>query len=143
MLPFAGYNMSEYFQHWLNLGAKLTEANAVLPKFYCVNWFRKNDDGKFVWPGYGENMRVLAWMVGRIDQTAQAQENVFGYSPNYGDLNWQGIEFTEAQFNQVISVDKESWREEFKLHEELFEQLAFGLPPILKETKAKLEKSLA
>jgi phosphoenolpyruvate carboxykinase (GTP) len=82
-------------------------------------------------------------MVGRIDQTAQAQENVFGYSPNYGDLNWQGIEFTEAQFNQVISVDKESWREEFKLHEELFEQLAFGLPPILKETKAKLEKSLA
>jgi phosphoenolpyruvate carboxykinase (GTP) len=143
MLPFAGYNMSEYFQHWLNLGAKLTEANAVLPKFYCVNWFRKNDDGKFVWPGYGENMRVLAWMVGRIDQTAQAQENVFGYSPNYGDLNWQGIEFTEAQFNQVISVDKASWREEFKLHEELFEQLAFGLPPILKETKAKLEKSLA
>jgi phosphoenolpyruvate carboxykinase (GTP) len=143
MLPFAGYNMSEYFQHWLNLGAKLTEANAVLPKFYCVNWFRKNDDGKFVWPGYGENMRVLAWMVGRIEQTAQAQENVFGYSPNYGDLNWQGIEFTEAQFNQVISVDKESWREEFKLHEELFEQLAFGLPPILKETKAKLEKSLA
>jgi phosphoenolpyruvate carboxykinase (GTP) len=143
MLPFAGYNMSEYFQHWLNLGEKLTQAGAVLPKFYCVNWFRKNADGKFVWPGYGENMRVLAWMVGRIEQTAQAEENVFGYSPSYSDLNWQGIEFTEAQFNQVISVDKESWREEFKLHEELFEQLAFGLPPILKETKAKLESSLA
>jgi phosphoenolpyruvate carboxykinase (GTP) len=143
MLPFAGYNMSEYFQHWLNLGNKLTQANAVLPKIFCVNWFRKGDDGKFVWPGYGENMRVLAWILGRVEQSAQAKENIFGYSPNYKDINWQGINFSEAQFNQVISVDKESWREELKLHEELFEQLAYGLPPVLKETKSKLENLLA
>jgi phosphoenolpyruvate carboxykinase (GTP) len=143
MLPFAGYNMSEYFQHWLNLGEKLTKADAVLPKIFCVNWFRKNDDGKFVWPGYGENMRVLAWMLGRVSETAQAQENIFGYSPNYQDINWRGIEFSEKQFNQVISVDKESWREELKLHDELFDQLAYGLPPILRDTKAKLENLLA
>jgi phosphoenolpyruvate carboxykinase (GTP) len=88
-------------------------------------------------------MRVLAWILGRVDQSAQATENIFGYSPNYKDINWQGINFSEAQFNQVISVDKESWREELKLHEELFEQLAYGLPPVLKETKSKLENLLA
>jgi phosphoenolpyruvate carboxykinase (GTP) len=143
MLPFAGYNMSEYFQHWLNLGEKLTQANTTLPKIFCVNWFRKNDDGKFVWPGYGENMRVLAWMLGRVDNSAHAEENIFGFSPSYKDLNWEGIDFSESQFNQVISVDKESWREELKLHEELFEQLAYGLPAVLRDTKAKLENLLA
>jgi phosphoenolpyruvate carboxykinase (GTP) len=143
MLPFAGYNMSEYFQHWLNLGTKLQDANAVLPKIFCVNWFRKGDDNKFVWPGYGENMRVLAWMLGRIDGTAKAEENIFGYSPSYQDLNWEGIQFTEAQFHQVISVDNESWREELKLHDELFEQLDFGMPVVLKEAKARLQKLLS
>jgi phosphoenolpyruvate carboxykinase (GTP) len=142
MLPFAGYNMSEYFQHWLNIGESLTATNATLPKFYCVNWFRKNDDGKFVWPGYGENMRVLAWIIGRIEGGAKANENIFGYSPSFTDLNWNGIDFTEAQFNQVISVDKQSWQEELKLHEELFNQLSYNLPEILRTTKAKLEESL-
>ena len=135
--------MSEYFQHWLNLGTKLQDANAVLPKIFCVNWFRKGDDNKFVWPGYGENMRVLAWMLGRIDGTAKAEENIFGYSPSYQDLNWEGIQFTEAQFHQVISVDNESWREELKLHDELFEQLDFGMPVVLKEAKARLQKLLS
>ncbi|MEY3776798.1 MAG: hypothetical protein RIR83_822, partial [Pseudomonadota bacterium] len=112
MLPFAGYNMSEYFQHWLDIGAQLESKQAVLPKIYCVNWFRKNDQGHFVWPGYGENMRVLAWMLGRVQGSAQALENVFGYSPSYQDLNWDGMPFTQEQFNQVISVDNASWREE-------------------------------
>ena len=142
MLPFAGYNMSEYFQHWLNIGDNLTATNATLPKFYCVNWFRKGDDGKFVWPGYGENMRVLAWIIGRIEGSAKANENIFGYSPSFTDLNWNGVDFTEAQFNQVISVDKQSWQEELKLHEELFDQLSYNLPEILRTTKAKLEDSL-
>jgi len=142
MLPFAGYNMSEYFQHWLNIGDNLTATNATLPKFYCVNWFRKGDDGKFVWPGYGENMRVLAWIIGRIEGSAKANENIFGYSPSFTDLNWNGVDFTEAQFNQVISVDKRSWQEELKLHEELFDQLSYNLPEILRTTKAKLEDSL-
>jgi phosphoenolpyruvate carboxykinase (GTP) len=143
MLPFAGYNMSEYFQHWLDIGAQLESKQAVLPKIYCVNWFRKNDQGQFVWPGYGENMRVLAWMLGRVQGSAQALENVFGYSPSYQDLNWDGMPFTQEQFNQVISVDNASWREELKLHEELFTQLSHGLPKVLTATKTKLESRLA
>ena len=143
MLPFAGYNMSEYFQHWLDIGAQLESKQAVLPKIYCVNWFRKNDQGQFVWPGYGENMRVLAWMLGRVQGSAQAVENVFGYSPSYQDLNWDGMPFTQEQFNQVISVDNASWREELKLHDELFTQLSHGLPKVLTATKTKLESRLA
>ncbi len=143
MLPFAGYNMSEYFQHWLDIGAQLESKQAVLPKIYCVNWFRKNDQGQFVWPGYGENMRVLAWMLGRVQGSAQAVENVFGYSPSYKDLNWDGMPFTQEQFNQVISVDNASWREELKLHDELFTQLSHGLPKVLTATKTKLESRLA
>jgi phosphoenolpyruvate carboxykinase (GTP) len=143
MLPFAGYNMSEYFQHWLDIGAQLESKQAVLPKIYCVNWFRKNDQGQFVWPGYGENMRVLAWMLGRVQGSAQALENVFGYSPSYQDLNWDGMPFTQEQFNQVISVDNASWREELKLHDELFTQLSHGLPKVLTATKTKLESRLA
>ncbi len=143
MLPFAGYNMSEYFQHWLDIGTQLESKQAVLPKIYCVNWFRKNDQGQFVWPGYGENMRVLAWMLGRVQGSAQAVENVFGYSPSYQDLNWDGMPFTQEQFNQVISVDNASWREELKLHDELFTQLSHGLPKVLTATKTKLESRLA
>ena len=143
MLPFAGYNMSEYFQHWLDIGAQLESKQAVLPKIYCVNWFRKNDQGQFVWPGYGENMRVLAWMLGRVQGSAQAVENVFGYSPSYQDLNWDGMPFTQEQFNQVISVDNASCREELKLHDELFTQLSHGLPKVLTATKTQLESRLA
>jgi phosphoenolpyruvate carboxykinase (GTP) len=106
MLPFAGYNMSEYFQHWLDIGAQLESKQAVLPKIYCVNWFRKNDQGHFVWPGYGENMRVLAWMLGRVQGSAQALENVFGYSPSYQDLNWDGMPFTQEQFLSLIHISE-------------------------------------
>ena len=84
MLPFTGYNMSDYFQHWLDLGAKLQAGGAKLPKIFCVNWFRKGADGKFVWPGYGENMRVLQWMVERVEGRGRGQEHVFGVSPQYG-----------------------------------------------------------
>ena len=142
MLPFAGYNMSEYFTHWLNLGDKLESQHALVPKIFCVNWFRKDENGKFVWPGYGENMRVLAWMIGRIENQVNATENIFGYSPNYADLEWEGLDFSPSQFTQVISVDDAAWRAEFKLHEELFEQLAYGLPQSLRDTKARLEATL-
>jgi phosphoenolpyruvate carboxykinase (GTP) len=136
-------DIHRYVVDHLSIGERIAGLGGNLPKIFCVNWFRKNDDGKFVWPGYGENMRVLAWILGRVNQTSQAQENIFGYSPNYEDINWQGIEFSEEQFNQVISVNKESWREELKLHDELFDQLAYGLPPVLRDTKAKLENLLA
>ncbi|HEX2011413.1 MAG TPA: phosphoenolpyruvate carboxykinase (GTP), partial [Roseateles sp.] len=143
MLPFMGYNMSDYFQHWLDLGAKLQAAGATLPRIYCVNWFRKGPDGKFVWPGYGENMRVLKWMLDRIEGKGLGQENVFGITPGYADLNWDGLDFSPAQFEQVTSIDRAAWAEELTLHEQLFQQLAHHLPAALPETKAKIEQRLA
>ncbi len=143
MLPFTGYNMSDYFQHWLDLGKKLEASGAKLPKIYCVNWFRKGPDGKFVWPGYGENMRVLQWMIGRVDGSAQGTENAFGTTPRYGDLNWNGMDFSRAQFDQVTSIDADAWKTELGLHAELFRQLAYHLPAEMTATKAAIEKRLA
>ncbi|MFM1869857.1 MAG: hypothetical protein RLY99_601 [Pseudomonadota bacterium] len=143
MLPFAGYNMSDYFQHWLNMGKKLESEGAKLPSIYCVNWFRKDEAGKFVWPGYGENMRVLAWMLERIEGKAKGQENIFGTTPTHGDINWTGLNFSAEQFNKVTSIDKAAWLEEMKLHDQLFEQLSYHLPKELVETKNALEARLA
>jgi phosphoenolpyruvate carboxykinase (GTP) len=143
MLPFIGYNMSDYFQHWLSLGAKLQAKGATLPKIFCVNWFRKGDDGKFVWPGYGENMRVLKWMLERVEGRAQGAENVFGVTPRYQDLNWAGLDFSAAQYDQVTGVDAGAWRAELSLHDELFKQLAWHLPAELTATKARIEARLA
>ena len=143
MLPFAGYNMSDYFQHWLQIGERLQKAGAVLPKIYCVNWFRKGADGKFVWPGYGENMRVLKWMLERVAGTAQGVEHVFGISPRYEDLSWQGLEFSRDQFDSVMSIDRSAWQAELQLHEQLFEQLSYHLPQALRDTKSRIEQRLA
>ena len=142
MLPFTGYNMSEYFQHWLDMGGKLAAGGAKLPAIYCVNWFRKGADGKFVWPGYGENMRVLKWMIDRIEQKAKGQEHVFGVSPSFDEITWTGLNFTQEQFTTVTHIDKGAWVEELKLHEELFTQLAHKLPAALPQTKAAIEKRL-
>jgi phosphoenolpyruvate carboxykinase (GTP) len=144
MLPFIGYNMSDYFQHWLNLGQKVADKNPqALPKIFCVNWFRTDDNGKFVWPGYGDNMRVLKWILDRSQGQAGGVEHMFGTTPTYGDLNWTGIEFTTEQFTQITSIDKDAWREELKLHSELFDKLAYRLPQELVATKQQLEKRLA
>ena len=147
MLPFCGYNMSDYFKHWLDMEHKLEESGHTLPNIYCVNWFRKGADGKFVWPGYGENMRVMKWMIDRIEgkatQSPQAQENVFGLSPNYKDLNWSGLAFSQDEFNTVTSIDKAAWTDELKLHDELFTQLAYHLPAELSQTKAQLQARVA
>ncbi|WP_431264538.1 phosphoenolpyruvate carboxykinase (GTP) [Roseateles chitinivorans] len=143
MLPFMGYNMADYFQHWLTLGAKLAQSGAKLPAIFCVNWFRKGADGKFVWPGYGENMRVLKWMLERVDGQGQGVEHAFGTSPRYEDLNWQGLAFTPEQYKTVTHISNEDWATELKLHDELFVQLAQGLPAELPATKAKIEQRLA
>ncbi len=144
MLPFIGYNMSDYFQHWLDMGVKVGKVNpAALPKIYCVNWFRTDEAGKFVWPGFGDNMRVLKWMLERIEGKAGGVENLFGTTPEYGDLNWDGLPFTQAQFDTITSIDKAAWLEELKLHTELFEKLAYHLPQELAENKAALEQRLA
>jgi len=143
MLPFCGYNMSDYFAHWLEMGNRLAASGATVPKIFCVNWFRKGPDGKFVWPGFGENMRVLQWMLGRIEGQAGGVEHVGGVSPSYRDLNWSGSDFSAAQFEQVMSADAESWREELLLHAELFAKLHHHLPAALIDVKAQIEKRLA
>ena len=142
MLPFAGYNMSDYFQHWLQLGHQLQASGAKLPAIYCVNWFRKGDDGKFVWPGYGENMRVLKWMIDRIEGKAAGSDNVFGISPSYAELNWNGLSFSAEQFHTVTHIDKAAWQTELGLHDELFQQLAHHLPAELPATKAAIAERL-
>ena len=140
MLPFCGYNMADYFGHWLQMGAKLHAQGAKLPAIYCVNWFRKDEDGRFVWPGYGENMRVLGWMIDRIEGRAAGQATAFGIAPAYGEINWSGLAFDAAQFATVTGLDVAAWREEFKLHDELFTRLAQGLPAALTQTRRALEE---
>ena len=108
-----------------------------------MNWFRKGADGKFVWPGFGENMRVLSWMVGRIEGVTQGEEHAFGFSPHYEDIEWCGLDFTKEQFETVISVDDAAWRAELALHAELFDTLQQNLPPALRETKTALEERLS
>ena len=117
--------MSDYFAHWLKIGRDLG-VNA--PKIFCVNWFRKNAQGKFVWPGFGDNMRVLAWMLERVEGKNAGVEHVFGMSPRYADLNWTQSDFSAAQFDDVMSMDKADWQAEVKLHDELFDMLAYHLP---------------
>jgi phosphoenolpyruvate carboxykinase (GTP) len=143
MLPFMGYNMADHFQHWLNMGAKLQAAGARQPQIYCVNWFRKGADGKFVWPGYGENMRVLLWILGRVEGKAEGKENAFGISPRYEDLNWNGLDFSREQFAGVIGMEHADWQQELKLHEELFRQLAYHLPQELTATRQRIAEKLA
>ena len=142
MLPFCGYNMADYFGHWLHMGEKLQAAGARLPAIYCVNWFRKDAGGKFVWPGYGDNMRVLAWIIDRLEGRAQGQATMFGIAPAYAEINWTGLPFSAEQFATVTSIDKAAWQEEFKLHDELFAKLAQGLPQALKDTRAAMAQRL-
>jgi phosphoenolpyruvate carboxykinase (GTP) len=142
MLPFCGYNMADYFRHWLDLGHRLEVAQAKLPAIFCVNWFRTDADGRFVWPGFGENMRVLQWMVERIEGRAGGEEHVFGTSPRYEDLNWNGLDFGRADYRTITSTDPAQWRQEFALHEDLFDLLRDRLPAQLRETKRRLEQRL-
>ena len=143
MLPFCGYHMGDYFAHWLRMGQQLKDAAARLPAIYCVNWFRKDEAGKFVWPGYGENMRVLKWIVDRAEGQVAGQQTMFGVTPTYGEINWTGLAFSPEQFATVTSIDKAAWEEEFVLHDELFAQLADRLPPALAETRVALQQRLA
>jgi phosphoenolpyruvate carboxykinase (GTP) len=138
MIAFAGYNMSDYFQHWLNMGKKLEAEGAILPKIYLVNWFRKDQNGKFIWPGFGENMRVLAWILGRTENKVGATETPLGLSPTHADFNWNGLALSAEQFNQSTAVRAEDWKQELDLHQELFDKLANRLPKELLEIKTKI-----
>ena len=124
MLPFCGYNMGDYFRHWLKMGKRLP----VTPRIFHVNWFRKSDDGKFLWPGFGENMRVLKWIVDRCRGRAWAAESPIGWIPRYEDLDFTGLDFPREQFDEVMKIDRENWRTQTLGHEELFLKLSEHLP---------------
>ena len=143
MLPFCGYNMAEYFAHWLDLGNRMQMAGATLPRIFCVNWFRTDEQGRFVWPGFGENMRVLAWMLGRLEGKAGGAEHVFGTTPRYEDLSWTGLDFPQSAYATITSIDRDAWRQELGLHDALFEQLAHGLPRSLQRVREQLAERLA
>jgi phosphoenolpyruvate carboxykinase (GTP) len=124
MLPFCGYNMGDYFRHWITMQKKLSET----PRVFHVNWFRKNSKGKFIWPGYGENMRVLKWIVDRARGRTLSKETPIGWMPHYEDLDWTGLEYSKEDFDLLQQFDRKAWRDEVIGHEELFIDLHEGLP---------------
>src|SRR5262252_2967374 len=125
MLPFCGYHMGDYFRHWIQMQRLLDET----PKIFHVNWFRKDKDGKFMWPGFSENMRVLKWVVDRAHGRTLGKETPIGWTPHYHDIEWQGLDFPEEKFAELQSFDRGAWRQEILGHEELFLDLHDRLPP--------------
>lgn len=138
MLPFCGYHMGDYFNHWLNFAKQTNIPESKLPKIFGVNWFRKNQQGKFMWPGYSDNMRVLAWMIGRVHGTAKGVETEIGMMPNYTDIDWTGTKMSPEQFDEVMKIDRDEWLAEFKLQDELFEKLKDRLPKRFYEIRSAL-----
>jgi phosphoenolpyruvate carboxykinase (GTP) len=124
MLPFCGYNMGDYFKHWL----KMSDRTAKSPEIFIVNWFRKDAQGKFMWPGYGDNMRVLKWIFGRIDNAAHATETALGFMPEYQDLDWRGLSYSQEQFKNVMNIDSIKWEKELISHKDFFLRLEKSLP---------------
>ena len=124
MLPFCGYNMGDYFRHWMHMQRKVTET----PRIFHVNWFRKNKEGKFIWPGFSENMRVLKWVFDRVSGGGPARETPIGWMPRYEDMDWTGLDFPEATFEELQEFDRRSWRDEIIGQQELFIDLHSTLP---------------
>ena len=139
MLPFCGYHMGDYFAHWLEMGEKLGDK---APKIFNVNWFRTDDDGKFIWPGYGDNMRVLMWILGRCDGSAEAVETPIGYEPRPCDIEREGLDLSEETVAELLSVDKELWRQEADGISEFYKKFGDKLPKELSEELETLKKNL-
>ena len=137
MLPFIGYHMGDYWAHWIKMGKNA--AVTQKPEFFRVNWFRKDENGKFIWPGFGENMRVLKWIVDRVRGQADAAESPFGKMPRYEDITWAGLDFTEAQYNGIMDIAKEGALAEAQALKAYFETYGAHLPPELEEERKAFE----
>jgi phosphoenolpyruvate carboxykinase (GTP) len=124
MLPFCGYHMGDYFRHWIKMGKRLAEP----PRMFHVNWFRKDENGKFLWPGFGENMRILKWIVQRSRRGAKAVESCIGWVPRYRDIDWTGTDYSSEQWDRAMEIDREAWKLQTLQHEELFLLLSEHLP---------------
>jgi phosphoenolpyruvate carboxykinase (GTP) len=140
MLAFCGYNMGDYFAHWLKMGKAVHHA----PKIFRVNWFRRDANRKFIWPGFGDNMRVLTWIVERCHGRAQGRETPLGVMPRFEDLDWQGLEsFSAERYAALTQVDRDDWKAELSLHDELFGKLGRHLPPVLEARRSRMHEKLA
>ena len=124
MLPFCGYNMADYFTHWLNVGRKVPNP----PRIFRVNWFRKDENGKFMWPGFGENMRVLKWIVDRVHGRGFGVESPIGWMPRHEDIEWKGLDFPAGKFYELMAVGRDAGTAEAHSHEELFDRFLDRLP---------------
>jgi phosphoenolpyruvate carboxykinase (GTP) len=136
MLPFCGYHMGDYFRHWLEMGRRVARP----PKIFSVNWFRKDAEGRFVWPGFGQNMRVLKWIVERCEGSAGARETPLGLVPDYDDLDWSGLEFEASRFSSVMRVDPKLWQRELDSHDALFARLGDKRPDRLLQERQRLAR---
>jgi phosphoenolpyruvate carboxykinase (GTP) len=140
MLPFCGYNMGDYFGHWLNIGR---HTDADLPKLFWVNWFRKGADGSFLWPGFGDNSRVLKWVIERVTGDGAAVDTPIGRVPSADAIDTSGIDITAATMAKILDVDAEAWRQEIPQIEAHYERMGSQLPDELRDELRELEKRLA
>ena len=138
MIPFCGYNMGDYFGHWLNIGRRIPEP----PKIFVVNWFRVDENGKFIWPGFGENIRVLKWIMDRINNKVQARETPIGLIPYIEDIELEGLNVTREDMEKLFEVDPKEWRSELEEIKGFFNQFGHRLPNEIREELEKLEKAL-
>ena len=130
MLPFCGYNMGDYWQHWLDMGKTVDKDKQ--PKFFNVNWFRTDDEGHFIWPGFGDNMRVLDWMLKRIAGEVDAEETAIGYVPKAEDINIEGLDMSVDTVRGLLAIDKENWKKEVEGIKEFYAKFGDKLPKELR-----------